>query len=135
MSKSAIGSASGSLAGLEEGGWGSQTGGYWLAPELLDFSSGRVPLGENDSSSPYSANSNLDVAAPGAPTSLFATYHLTIDQLEARPPDLSGEYFLTTHGFLDLSGKAMHIDTEFYDRFFRPGAYLKTHAEHLQRWH
>jgi hypothetical protein len=31
--------------------------------------------------------------------------------------------------------QAMHIDTDFYDRFFRPGAYLKTHAEHMQRWH
>ena len=31
--------------------------------------------------------------------------------------------------------QAQHIDTDFYDRFFRAGAYLKTHAEHLQRWH
>jgi hypothetical protein len=31
--------------------------------------------------------------------------------------------------------QAMHIDVDFYDKFFRPGAYLKTHAEHLQRWH
>ena len=22
----------------------------------------------------------------------------------------------------------------FYDRFFKPGAYLRTHAEHMQRW-
>jgi hypothetical protein len=21
------------------------------------------------------------------------------------------------------------------DRFFKPGAYLRTHAEHMQRWH
>ena len=31
--------------------------------------------------------------------------------------------------------QAQHFDTDFYDRFFRPGAYLPTHAEHLQRWH
>ena len=31
--------------------------------------------------------------------------------------------------------QAQHLDTEFYDRFFRAGAYLPTHAEHLQRWH
>jgi hypothetical protein len=31
--------------------------------------------------------------------------------------------------------QAQHIDTEFYDRFFRPGAYLPTHAEHRSRWH
>ena len=31
--------------------------------------------------------------------------------------------------------QAQHIDTEFYDRFFRPGAYLSTHAEHFRVWH
>jgi hypothetical protein len=28
-----------------------------------------------------------------------------------------------------------HLDLDFYDRFFNPGAYLRTHAEHMQRWH
>ena len=37
-----------------------------------------------------------------------------------------------TSAGLDL---AQHLDTEFCDRFFRAGAYLPTHAEHLQRWH
>jgi hypothetical protein len=27
------------------------------------------------------------------------------------------------------------LDLEFYDRFFKPGAYLRTHAEHMARWH
>jgi hypothetical protein len=31
--------------------------------------------------------------------------------------------------------QAQHIDTEFYDRYYQPGAYLKTHAEHMERWH
>ncbi len=31
--------------------------------------------------------------------------------------------------------QAQHLDTEFYDHHFRPGAYLGTHAEHLRRWH
>jgi hypothetical protein len=31
--------------------------------------------------------------------------------------------------------QAHHLDLEFYDRFFKPGAYLRTHAEHMQRWH
>jgi hypothetical protein len=31
--------------------------------------------------------------------------------------------------------QAHHLDLEFYDRFFRPGAYLPTHAEHMQKWH
>ena len=31
--------------------------------------------------------------------------------------------------------QAHHLDLEFYDRFFAPGAYLPTHAEHMARWH
>ena len=31
--------------------------------------------------------------------------------------------------------QAHHLDLDFYDRFFRPGAYLRTHAEHMQGWH
>jgi hypothetical protein len=31
--------------------------------------------------------------------------------------------------------QAHHIDTEYYDTHFQPGAYLETHATHMQRWH
>jgi hypothetical protein len=31
--------------------------------------------------------------------------------------------------------QAHHIDTDYYDRFFRPGAYGPTHAAHLATWH
>lgn len=31
--------------------------------------------------------------------------------------------------------QAQHLDREFYDRFFEPGAYLRTHAEHDRQWH
>ena len=31
--------------------------------------------------------------------------------------------------------QAHHLDLEFYDHFFKPGAYLATHATHMQRWH
>jgi len=31
--------------------------------------------------------------------------------------------------------QAQHIDTEFYDTHFQPGAYLETHARHMARWH
>jgi hypothetical protein len=36
-----------------------------------------------------------------------------------------------------LSGhvQAQHLDTDFYDRYYQPGAYLETHAHHMQRWH
>ena len=31
--------------------------------------------------------------------------------------------------------QAHHIDTDYYDRFFGPGAYGPTHADHMARWH
>lgn len=31
--------------------------------------------------------------------------------------------------------QAHHLDLEFYDRFYGPGSYLRTHAEHQRRWH
>jgi hypothetical protein len=31
--------------------------------------------------------------------------------------------------------QAHHLDLEFYDRFFAPGSYLRTHTEHMERWH
>jgi hypothetical protein len=37
--------------------------------------------------------------------------------------------------FLIMILQAQHLDTEFYDRFYKGGAYLKTHAEHMARWH
>jgi hypothetical protein len=31
--------------------------------------------------------------------------------------------------------QAQHIDTDYYDAHFQPGAYLETHASHMRRWH
>jgi hypothetical protein len=31
--------------------------------------------------------------------------------------------------------QAHHLDLEFYNNFFKPGAYLDTHARHLELWH
>jgi hypothetical protein len=31
--------------------------------------------------------------------------------------------------------QAHHLELDFYDRFFKPGAYLRSHAEHMERWH
>ncbi|MEB3069624.1 hypothetical protein [[Mycobacterium] vasticus] len=39
----------------------------------------------------------------------------------------------TVHALMYL--QAQHLDTEFYDQFYGPGAYLSTHAEHQGRWH
>ena len=57
---------------------------------------------------------------------------------------LQAQYVLDTFGrfpgtvptvFIMNYVQAHHLDLDFYDRYFKPGAYLRTHAEHLQRWH
>jgi hypothetical protein len=57
---------------------------------------------------------------------------------------LQAQYILDTFGkfpgtvptaFILNYVQAQHLDLEFYDRLFKPGAYLRTHAEHMERWH
>ncbi len=57
---------------------------------------------------------------------------------------LQAQYILDTFGkfpgtvpsiFLITYLQAHHLDLEFYDKFYKPGAYLKTHAKHMTRWH
>ena len=31
--------------------------------------------------------------------------------------------------------QAHHLDLEFYDYFYKPGSYLRSHAHHMARWH
>ena len=31
--------------------------------------------------------------------------------------------------------QAHHLDLDFYDHHFEPGAYLETHRVHMARWH
>jgi hypothetical protein len=31
--------------------------------------------------------------------------------------------------------QAQHIDLDFYDHYFKPGAYLSTHKNHMKNWH
>jgi len=54
------------------------------------------------------------------------------------------QYVLDTFGkfpgtvpsmFLIMYLQAHHLDLDFYDEFYNPGAYLKTHAMHLAHWH
>jgi hypothetical protein len=54
------------------------------------------------------------------------------------------QYIVDTYGrfpatmpTIALTGyvQAQHIDTEFYDEHYAPGAYLETHATHMERWH
>lgn len=37
--------------------------------------------------------------------------------------------------FLITYLQAHHLDLAFYDTFYKPGAYLSTHADHFARWH
>ena len=37
--------------------------------------------------------------------------------------------------FMQVMIQAQHVDTEFYDTHFLPGAYPGTHANHMGRWH
>jgi len=57
---------------------------------------------------------------------------------------LQAQYILDTFGkfpgtvpsiFLITYLQAHHLDLDFYDTFFERGAYLKTHANHMARWH
>jgi hypothetical protein len=45
--------------------------------------------------------------------------------------------FPNTFTTMVLTGyvQAVHLDTGFYDTHYLPGAYLETHARHLERWH
>jgi hypothetical protein len=50
--------------------------------------------------------------------------------------DTFGKFPATVPSLMILNYvQAHHLDLEFYDRFFRPGAYLSTHAEHQRVWH
>lgn len=31
--------------------------------------------------------------------------------------------------------QAHHLETDFYDKFYKEGAYLQTHSEHMAKWH
>ncbi len=37
--------------------------------------------------------------------------------------------------FIMMYLQSHHLDLEYYDALFKPGAYTRKHAEHLQRWH
>ena len=57
---------------------------------------------------------------------------------------LQAQYVYNTFGkfpgtvpsiFLIMYLQAHHIDLGFYDKFYKEGAYLHTHARHMERWH
>jgi hypothetical protein len=57
---------------------------------------------------------------------------------------LQAQYIYDTFGkfpgtlpsmFLIMYLQAHHLDLDFYDEFYKPGSYLKTHADHMRQWH
>lgn len=57
---------------------------------------------------------------------------------------LQAQYVFDTFGkfpgtvpsiFIATYLQAQHLDLQFYDKFYKPGAYLKTHAGHMSSWH
>lgn len=56
-------------------------------------------------------------------------------------PGLIRKYFLrsedggTVGGVYLMYLQAHHLDLDFYDHHFKPGAYLETHAQHMTLWH
>jgi hypothetical protein len=83
----------------------------------------------------------------GGPWKQGAEIKRTVEPYSEEFVDCLGEiaqYVYVKHGkfpgtltTLVLPGyvQAHHIDTEFYDAHYQPGAYLETHANHMQRWH
>jgi hypothetical protein len=57
---------------------------------------------------------------------------------------LQAQYVFDTFGkfpgtvpslFISTYLQAHHLDLGFYDKFYKPGAYLHTHATHMAKWH
>ena len=58
--------------------------------------------------------------------SLMAQYiYDRFGRFPATVPAMYSQMYLQVH----------HLDLEFYDRYYGPGAYLQTHARHMERWH
>jgi hypothetical protein len=50
--------------------------------------------------------------------------------------DTYGKFPATVPSIFSLTYlQAQHIDLDFYDHYFKPGAYLSTHKDHTSKWH
>ena len=50
--------------------------------------------------------------------------------------DTYGKFPATTPSvYCNIFVQAQHIDTDFYDQFYSPDAYLETHRQHFEKWH
>ncbi len=87
---------------------------------------------------------NPDTPGPWKESSKVRGAALVHDDRFKECVSLQAQYVLDTFGkfpgtvpsiFLITYLQAHHLDLEFYDKFFEPGAYLKTHADHMANWH
>lgn len=88
-----------------------------------------------------------DPAAPGGPWKESAAIRAGVEPYSDEFVACLGEvaqYVYDTFGrfpgmatTMVLTGyvQAVHIDTDYYDTHFQPGAYLQSHRDHWQRWH
>ncbi len=60
-------------------------------------------------------------------------YGVAAARQELRPPTVSPGAVPSI--FVLTCLQAHHLDLEYYDHHFQPGAYLRTHARHVERWH
>lgn len=94
----------------------------------------------------FGSGGAYDPAAPG-PWKDSSRVKQTVRRYTDEMVDCLGEvaqYVFDKHGkfpgtvpTIVLPGyiQAHHIDTGYYDEHYQPGAYLETHAQHLERWH
>lgn len=78
------------------------------------------------------ANAEFEKAVPGASEDGIACVkdicryiYETYGKFPAFNDTMHLLYFIQVH----------HLDLEFYDKYFKKGAYLDTHREHMERWH
>lgn len=76
---------------------------------------------------------------PGVQKQVARHTQANIDAVIAYCEYVYGEYGRFPGNFAPLRSlmayQAHHLDLEFYDRFYEPGAYTDLHREHFARWH
>ncbi len=92
------------------------------------------PGGAYDPSTPGPFRRNSEVK--GSVTPYGAEFLECLGEMAQYVFDTYGKFPATIPSIL-VAGyvQAQHIDTDFYDAHFQPGAYLPTHVGHMARWH
>jgi hypothetical protein len=87
---------------------------------------------------------NPETPGPWKDSSKIRSAALVHDERFRQCVALQAQYVYATFGkfpgtvpsiFLIMYLQAHHIDLKFYDKFYKEGAYLRTHAEHMEKWH